>query len=132
MHHASWIVREAEVPAYQPANHTGTSNRRLIGLDTVGAKHVEVVLGVIGKDNGALPHAHPGIEQVCYLLSGTADVEMGGERGSLVAGDCCFFPAGAVHTFTVTSEQPARVLVVYAPPYAETPGEVVAHGDVRA
>ena len=40
-----FFVRGTEVPAYSPANHTGTVNRRLIGPDTVGAKGVEVVLG---------------------------------------------------------------------------------------
>ena len=68
----AWLVREADVPGYHPANHTGTLNRRLIGPDTVGARGMEVLLGVIDKGKGALPHAHPGIEQVCYLLSGTA------------------------------------------------------------
>lgn len=129
MSHASWIVRESEVPTYRPANHTGTLNRRLIGVDTVGARHLEMVLGVIEKNSGALPHAHPGVEQVCYLLSGTADVEMGGERGSLAPGDCCFFPANEIHTFTVTSDEPARVLVVYAPPGGGVAGKAVARGD---
>jgi mannose-6-phosphate isomerase-like protein (cupin superfamily) len=125
MPHPSWIIKETEVPGYHPANHTGTLNRRLIGRDTVGATHVEVLLGVIEKNQGALPHAHPGIEQVCYLLSGSADVEVEGERGSLEPGDCCYFPAGKKHVFTVTSDEPARVLVIYSPPYEENPARVV-------
>ena len=67
-----FFVREDDVPAYHPANHTGTVNRRLIGPQNVGARNLEVVLGVIEKGKGALPHAHPGIEQVCYLLEGRA------------------------------------------------------------
>src|SRR5690606_39506479 len=93
MSRPTWILRESDVPGYSPANHSGTVNRRLISPETVGAKHLEVLVGTIEKGQGALPHAHPGIEQVCYLLEGTADVEMDGERGSMVAGDCCFFPA---------------------------------------
>ncbi|HEU0229902.1 MAG TPA: cupin domain-containing protein [Burkholderiaceae bacterium] len=125
MNHPSWIVREAEVPGYHPANHTGTLNRRLISRETVGATHVEVLLGTIEKNQGALPHAHPGIEQVCYLLSGSADVEVEGERGSLEPGDCCYFPPDKKHIFTVTSEEPARVLVIYSPPYEENPARVM-------
>jgi hypothetical protein len=30
--------------------------------------------------------------------------------------------------FTVTSEQPARVLVIYAPPYGESPDRARRHG----
>jgi hypothetical protein len=33
-------------------------------------------------------------------------------------GEACFFPADAMHIFTVTSER-ARVMVIYAPPYLE-------------
>lgn len=120
-----WLVRESEVPGYHPANHTGTTNRRLIGPENVGSKHVEVLLGVIEKGNGALPHAHPGIEQVCYLLEGTARAQVGDESADMVAGDCCYFPADIPHVFTVTSETPARLLVIYTPPYEERPDRVI-------
>jgi quercetin dioxygenase-like cupin family protein len=121
----SWIIRESDVPGYSPANHHGTVNRRLISPETVGSKHLEVLVGTIEKNQGALPHAHPGIEQVCYLLSGSAIVEVEGERGELEPGDCCFFPADKKHVFTVTSETPARLLVIYSPPYEENPDRVI-------
>jgi mannose-6-phosphate isomerase-like protein (cupin superfamily) len=121
----SWIVSESDVVGYSPANHTGTVNRRLISKETVGAKYVEVLLGVIEKNQGALPHAHPGIEQVCYLLSGSADVEVEGERGQMKPGDCCYFPPDKKHVFTVTSDEPARLLVIYTPPYEEHPDRVI-------
>lgn len=120
-----YFVRADEVPAYHPANHTGTVNRRLIGRDTVGAQRLEVVLGVVEHGKGALPHAHPGIEQACYLLAGRARAEVGGESCELGPGDCCFFPADTPHVFTVVSEEPVRVLVIYSPPYEENPQRVV-------
>jgi len=111
-------VRQAEVAPYSPANHSGTKNYRLIGPETVGARQVEVLIGEIQQGKGALPHAHPGIEQVCYLLEGAAHVEVAGEAFELAAGEACFFPAGEEHVFTVTSAR-ARVLVIYSPPYLE-------------
>ena len=51
----------------------------------MGARGVEVLLGVIDKGKGALPHAHPGIEQVCYLLSGTARAQVQDEWADMVA-----------------------------------------------
>ncbi|HEY3075216.1 MAG TPA: cupin domain-containing protein [Burkholderiales bacterium] len=95
-----FFVRAADVAPYHPANHTGTTNRRLIGPETVGAKNVELVLGVIERNQGAEPHAHPGIEQVCYLLEGSAVAEVGGERCEMHPGDSCYFPAGVMHKFT--------------------------------
>jgi quercetin dioxygenase-like cupin family protein len=114
-------VRQAEVTPYSPANHTGTRNFRLIGPETVGAKNVEVLIGEIERGKGALPHAHPGIEQVCYLLEGSAHVEVAGEKFEMVAGEACFFPASRTHLFIVTSPK-ARVLVIYSPPYLEKHG----------
>jgi quercetin dioxygenase-like cupin family protein len=118
-----YLVRPSELPSYSPANHTGTRNVRLIGPETVGAKQVEVLIGDIERGKGALPHSHPGIEQVCYLLEGEAHVEVAGERFEMKAGEACFFPADAMHIFIVTSER-AKVMVIYAPPYGEDPAKV--------
>ncbi|MES1264753.1 MAG: cupin domain-containing protein [Variovorax sp.] len=120
-----YFVREADIPGYHPANHTGTLNKRLIGPDTVGARQIEMLVGHIQKGKGALPHAHPGIEQVCYLLEGRAVAEVDGQQQELAPGDCCFFPADAMHSFTVVSDEPVRVLVIYSPPYEESPERVV-------
>ena len=116
---SSYFVRPQDVAAYHPANHTGTLNRRLIGRDNVGAKNIEVVLGVIEKGKGALPHSHPGIEQVCYVLEGRARAQIDGQSCELGAGDACFFPPDVEHVFTAVSDEPVKVLVIYSPPYAE-------------
>ena len=121
---SKYRVRQSEVTPYSPANHVGTRNYRLIGPDTVGAKQVEVLIGELERGKGALPHAHPGIEQVCYLLEGEAHVEVGGEKFEMKPGEACFFPPEAVHLFIVTSEK-ARVLVIYSPPYGEDPAKVI-------
>ena len=118
-------IRQSEIKPYSPANHTGTKNYRLIGAETVGAKQLEVLVGEIERGKGALPHAHPGIEQVCYMLEGRARAEVGGEVCELGPGDCCFFPADMPHVFTVVSDEPVKVLVIYSPPYEENPSRVV-------
>jgi len=118
-----YLVRPSDVAPYSPANHTGTKNFRLIGPETVGAKQVEMLIGEVERGKGALPHAHPGIEQVCYLLDGEAHVEVGGEKFEMKAGDTCFFPADLQHLFIATTPK-VRVMVIYAPPYGEDPAKV--------
>jgi len=59
---SKYLIREDSVPAYSPANHHETSNRRLIGADNVGAQNIEMILGTIGRGGRALPHTHPGLE----------------------------------------------------------------------
>lgn len=120
-----YLVKANSQPTYSPNNHTGTVNRRLISPETTGSKGIEVLLGVIEPGQGALPHAHPGIEQVCYLLEGTAHVEVGGDSFDMGPGDCCYLPADVMHLFRVTGESPVRVLVIYTPPYEENPGRVI-------
>lgn len=121
----SYFVCPADVTPYHPANHVGTSNYRLISEGNVGAKNIEMILGVVEKNQGALPHAHPGVEQVCYMLEGSALAEVGGEKKVMLPGDCCFFPADMPHVFTATSDTPAKVLVIYSPPYGEDPAKAI-------
>lgn len=119
-----YFIQPASVPAYSPKNHVGTLNRRLIGPDN-GARNLEVVLGVLEKGPGALPHVHPGLEQVCYILEGRAHVEVAGYKREIGPGECCFFPAGEPHIFAVVSDEPVKVLVIYSPPYCENPQQAV-------
>ncbi|GLR77743.1 cupin domain-containing protein (plasmid) [Azospirillum oryzae] len=120
-----FFVRKGEVKGYHPANHTGTTNRRLIGRDIVGSQHVEVVHGTLEPGEGALPHAHPDLEQVCYVLAGRINVKVGGQEAELMTGDCCFFPAEEAHVVVALGDTPAELLVIYAPPYEENPAKVI-------
>jgi len=120
------IIRANDVDAYSPANHLGTVNRRLIGKETVGATNIEVVLGIVTKSGGAQPHLHPGIEQVVYVLEGQARAEIGEEVGEMGPGDVCYFPPDTAHSFIAISENPVKCLVIYSPPYHESPERGVA------
>jgi mannose-6-phosphate isomerase-like protein (cupin superfamily) len=62
------------------------------------------------------------------MLEGRARIEVGEGDAMRVdeigPGDACFFPRNVMHRFTVVSEQPVRVLIVYNPPYMERPENV--------
>jgi len=118
-------MRSDEADAYSPANHTGTLNRRLVGPGALGSQSMEILRGTLQPGRGAEPHAHPGIEQAVYMISGQAVAEVGGERFELGAGDCCHFPAASTHSFVAVGNEPAEIVVVYAPPYGERPENVV-------
>jgi len=120
-----YVLRAEDVAPYSPANHTGTSNRRVIAPETVGATQMEVLIGTIEPGRGALPHAHPALEQTCYVLEGRARVEVGGQDREVGPGDFCFFPIGEEHVVTVVGEAPLKLMVIYAPPYGEDPAKVV-------
>jgi quercetin dioxygenase-like cupin family protein len=126
------VVTAADLAAYAPANHSGTSNVRVIGPETVGATALEVLVGTIVKSHGARPHAHPDLEQCAYMMEGTGESESEGRVEAIGAGSWSYVPAGVFHSFRVTSDQPGRVLVVYAPPYGENPAHTITEPDDSA
>ena len=102
MNSSPHVPHPDQVAPYQPANHTGTSNRRVIGRDTVGARRLELLIGTISKGHGAQRHAHPSLEQASYLLRGAGVSEVYGQERHISAGDWGFSPKGVFHSFTVT------------------------------
>jgi quercetin dioxygenase-like cupin family protein len=123
-----YVVRAEDVPTYSPGGHTGTVNRRLVGAKENGARFMEIVLGDVEANAGVHAHAHPGMEQAQYILEGEARVEIEGEVFHVRPGDLCFFPADVFHAITVTSAR-MKTLIVYAPPYGESPDKVVRKHD---
>ena len=123
------VISAADLAAYSPANHTGTSNVRVIGPETVGATALEVLVGTIVKSHGAKPHAHPYLEQCAYMIEGTGESQAQGRVEALGPGSWSYVPAGVFHSFRVTSDQPGRLLVVYAPPYGENPAQTITEPD---
>lgn len=122
---AQHVLRRDEAIPYSPANHTGTVNRRYIGPGALESQALELLRGTLQPGQGALPHAHPGIEQVVYVLSGRAKAQVGAETFEVGPGDCCHFPADVSHAFFAIGEEPAEIIVVYAPPYGEQPENVI-------
>lgn len=122
-----YFVSPSEVEPYSPANHTGTVNHRLIGPDTVGSEHLEMLHGTIEPGQGALPHSHPGMDQAVYMLAGRARAEIDGQTRELLPGDAAFFPADMPHIFVALGDEPVRVLVMYTPPYMENPEKAARH-----
>lgn len=59
---------------------------------------------------------HAGEDEMFYLLSGELVGYCGNENWTATAGSFVFVPREQVHGFTVTSDAPARVLVITGPP----------------
>jgi quercetin dioxygenase-like cupin family protein len=123
-----FVIRPEDVVPYSPANHTGTRNYRLVGPGVNGAKGMEIVLGDIERSEGADAHAHPDMEQAAYILEGEALSEIDGVEYHVRPGDLCFFPANVFHSIKVLTER-LKVLVVYSPPYGESPEKVTKSTD---
>ena len=112
------------MPSYSPANHTGTTNTRLIGPKVNGARYMEISLGEIQRNEGSPAHAHPDLEQATYILEGEAVAEIDGKEHHVRAGDMLYYPPHVFHSIKVTSER-IKLLVIYSPPYGEDPARLI-------
>ena len=119
-----YVIRAADVAAYNPANHTGTRNYRLISPAVNGAKHMEILLGDIERNEGSPAHAHPDLEQAVYVLEGEAIAGIDGVDHHVRAGDMMYFPARVFHSIKVLTER-IKILVIYSPPYGEDPAKLI-------
>jgi quercetin dioxygenase-like cupin family protein len=60
-------------------------------------------------------HVHAGEDEMFYLLAGELSVFCQEDRWTATAGSFIFVPRDHPHGFTVTSDEPARALVVTGP-----------------
>ncbi len=119
-----YVIRAGDAPSYSPAHHTGTRNTRLVGPLANGARYMEIAVGEIERNEGSRAHAHPTLEQAVYVLEGEAVAGIDGVDHHVSAGDMLFFPAMVFHSLRVVSEK-VKLLVIYSPPYGESPDKVV-------
>ncbi len=61
-------------------------------------------------------HYHRESEELYYLLEGSGEIELGGERCAVGPGDAVLIPPGTLHCFSAGLEG-ARFLCCCAPPY---------------
>ena len=65
---------------------------------------------------GVVPHhAHAGEDETIYVLEGTVDVRVGGERRSLGVGDYVLAPCGTLHGFSNAGFESTRLLLIASP-----------------
>jgi quercetin dioxygenase-like cupin family protein len=112
------IIRPEDVETYQPDLHANAVNRRLLRTG-----HLEIILGMIGRDGGAQEHVHEKNEQFIYMLQGKGRVQTDGKNVIIEPGSLLYFPKGVPHggESFVESEGPAKFLVIYSPPIQQYP-----------
>jgi len=68
---------------------------------------------------GAGPPAHRhDWDEAYFVISGAVEFEIEGEKIPAEAGTFVYAPAGTLHAFQCTSQEPARMLVIDAPAHA--------------
>jgi oxalate decarboxylase/phosphoglucose isomerase-like protein (cupin superfamily) len=69
-------------------------------------------------------HYHPKMEEILYVLSGTAEQWVERENRTMTAGHSLYIPAGMIHgTFNIGTDE-LDFLAVLSPAQSEPPGTV--------
>ncbi|HYN74212.1 MAG TPA: cupin domain-containing protein [Nakamurella sp.] len=83
------------------------------GADTVG--QLAVMESTYPSGLTVPPHVHDGEDEMPYLLAGVVRGFCGDEHWTAGSGSFVFVPRDQPHGFVVTSDEPARALVVVGP-----------------
>ena len=83
------------------------------GVQTGGALSMFEAANAPGQ--GPPLHVHALLDELIYVIDGTIRVRLEDRVERATAGACVFVPRGTPHTWAVTSDRAARLLVVVAP-----------------
>lgn len=87
---------------------------KLSGLETEVAYSLWETTTDPGK--GPRPHRHHGQDEDFYVLQGEVQFVSDDETVTVRPGDFVRVPRNTVHSYTVTSDQPCRMLIILTPP----------------
>ena len=90
--------------------HGNVDIRTIIHSSKTGKQLSNVEVAVAPKQMGPSPHMHKGLDELMYVLEGTATVMIGKEIYNVEAGGWNFRPHGIVHSFWNASDKPLRFI----------------------
>jgi transcriptional regulator with XRE-family HTH domain len=101
----------------RPALQFGILGRKLL-LTPRPLHHLEVFHGEleVGGSTGEEPYAHADSEELLLVLSGTVQLELGGELFELEHGDSIDYRSSTPHRVVNTGPERAEVLWIISPP----------------
>ena len=101
----------------RPALSFGVLGRKLL-LTPRPLNHLEVFAGEldVGGSTGDQPYAHGDSEELFVVLSGTVELELGGELHELERGDSIDYRSSTPHRAVNTGDCLAEVMWIISPP----------------
>ena len=80
--------------------------------------HLEVFVGElqVGGSTGEQPYVHGDSEELVFVISGTVQLELGGELFDLEGGDSIDYRSSTPHRVSNTGQEVAEVMWIISPP----------------
>ena len=111
-----------EVRSYRDAEPfttaDGSTIRELLGLPTAPVRHQSLAEATLEPGQTTQRHYHGESEELYYLLEGSGELEVEGDRRRVEPGDAILIPPGAWHQITAGDGE-LRFLCCCAPGYSD-------------
>ena len=91
----------------------GLDIRTWVRSSSTNGQFSTIEAAVAPKQMGPAPHVHKELDELMYVLEGTASVIVAGKVDTIPAGGFHFRPHGLEHTFWNASDKPLRFLDMY-------------------
>jgi mannose-6-phosphate isomerase-like protein (cupin superfamily) len=102
------------LPSLPPLDHKGSMDIRVwVRNKMTGGVFSNVECAVAPKVMGPPPHKHKDLDELMYVVEGTANVMVEGEFIEVPAGAWHLRPRGLTHTFFNASDKPLRFFDMY-------------------
>jgi len=95
----------------------GSTIRELLGLPTAPVRNQSLAEATLEPGQATQRHYHAASEELYYVLEGSGELEIDGERAAVTPGDAILIPPGARHQIRAAGGTQLRFLCCCAPPY---------------
>jgi mannose-6-phosphate isomerase-like protein (cupin superfamily) len=95
----------------------GSTIRSLLDRSNAPVANQSLAEATLAPGASTVRHHHRVSEEIYYLVEGTGEMDLDGERADVGPGDAILIPPGAWHRITATGDGPLRFLCTCAPPY---------------
>ena len=95
----------------------GSTIRELFGVATERARNQSLAEAALAPGQATERHYHRETEEIYFVLEGSGDMEVDGERREVRAGDAVLIPPGAWHQLRANEAGALRILCCCAPAY---------------
>jgi len=85
------------------------------GASPIQAKNFAMGFVVLDPDGGQVPWHNQEQEEIYFIVEGTGEMCLGGERQTVTTGQAAFIPPGVFHQLTNIGDTPLKMIYVYGP-----------------
>ncbi len=85
------------------------------GAAPIQASNFAVGFVVLEPKGGQVPWHNQEQEEVYFVLEGTGEMCLGGERKTVTSGQAAYIPSGVFHQLTNIGDTPLKMMYIYGP-----------------